>query len=64
METAYEEGYRAAFAEWVQELNKVMPQDYKDWHQNCDSEKPLIARLTIESLIKQLECPGFDNKEL
>ena len=32
-----------------------MPQDYKDWWQNSDKEKPLVARLTFENLIVREE---------
>ena len=55
MKGAYDEGYKAAYREWIEELNRVMPQDYKDWWQNSDKEKPLIARLTIESLNRREE---------
>ncbi len=55
MKGAYDEGYKAAYREWIEELNRVMPQDYKDWWQNSDREKPLIARLTIESLNRREE---------
>jgi hypothetical protein len=32
------------------ELSKVMPADFKDWHQNSPSEWPVVARMVIESL--------------
>jgi len=53
MKGTYDEGYKAAYREWIEELNRVMPQDYKDWWQNSDREKPLVARLIIESLIRR-----------
>lgn len=53
MEKTYEDGYKAAYKEWIEELGKVMPADFKDWYENCDKEKPLVARLTIESLIER-----------
>lgn len=65
MKGTYDEGYKAAFKEWIEELNQVMPQDYKDWWQNSDKEKPLITRLTIENLIKRedLSWDMLDSKK-
>jgi hypothetical protein len=35
-----------------EELSKVMPPDFKDWHQNSKDERPEIARWVIENLRK------------
>ena len=42
-------------ARWIDELSKVMPKDFKDWHENADEEKPLVARMVIESLRQREE---------
>lgn len=38
-----------------EELSKVMPEDYKDWHQNTKEDWPIIARYSIESLREREE---------
>jgi len=38
-----------------EELSKVMPSDFKDWHQNSKEEWPEIAAWVIQNLRKQLE---------
>jgi hypothetical protein len=42
-------------SDFITELNKVMPEDYKDWWQNDPKELPIIARNTIEHLKKENE---------
>ena len=38
---------------FIEELSKVMPEDFKDWFQNDPSELPMIARHVIEDLKKE-----------
>lgn len=42
-------------SKFIEELSKVMPEDYKDWFQNSPEELPMIARSTIEHLTKENE---------
>ena len=38
-----------------EELSKVIPLDFKDWHQNSKDERPEVARWVIENLRKDRE---------
>lgn len=49
---------------WQDELSKVMPQDFKDWHQNSPSERPLVARLVIENLRSREEMAWQQSEQL
>lgn len=40
-------------SKFIEELSKVMPEDFKDWFQNDPSELPMIARHVIEDLKKE-----------
>jgi len=40
-------------SKFIEELSKVMPEDFKDWFQNDPSELPIIARHIIEDLKKE-----------
>ncbi len=42
-------------SKFIEELSKVMPQDFKDWFQNTPEELPIIARIVIENLKKENE---------
>lgn len=37
------------------ELTKIMPEDFKDWHQNSKEEWPEIAALVITQLREEVQ---------
>ena len=43
-------------------LTKVMPPDYKDWHENSKEEWPIVAAITIYNLRVREEASfgGYD----
>jgi len=42
-------------SKFIEELSKVMPEDFKDWFQNSPEELPIIVRNMIEHLKKENE---------
>lgn len=45
----------ARLRRYDEELSKVMPSDFKDWHQNSKEEWPEIAAWVIQNLRERLE---------
>lgn len=45
----------ARLRRYDEELSKVMPSDFKDWHQNSKEEWPEIASWVIQNLRERLE---------
>jgi len=49
------ERLEAALRSWTETIATVMPEDFKDWHQNNPDEWPLVTAKVIKSLREQLD---------
>lgn len=50
--------------DFIEQLNLVMPADFKDWHDNADSELPEIAAFVIANLRQRLEWEAEETERL